>query len=62
MVPLDHAEAPALVELGRATPIVLAGQSVLVLLALGVPLVTLAYRLWAGRSIGAEGACVASPV
>jgi iron(III) transport system permease protein len=41
-----------LARLGRATPFVLAGQFVLAVLALGVPFTTLAYWLWAGRSIG----------
>jgi iron(III) transport system permease protein len=41
-----------LARLGRTTPLVLAGQALLAVLALGVPLTTLAYWLWAGRSIG----------
>lgn len=46
------ARHPPLAALGRATPLVLFGQSILAVLALGVPFMTLVYWLWAGHSVG----------
>lgn len=46
------ARRTTLAALGRATPLVLLGQGLLALLALGVPLATLAYWLSEGHSFG----------